>query len=91
MLLLPAGSKIQATVCRLHSRRGWTHFQDSIQFPGAGQKYEATLYADAPDADYKTNPQAYVIRKMKIDHKSKLVQKCAAGGGYAIEIREIKN
>lgn len=63
----------------------------AFSFLEPGKKYEATLYADAPDADYKTNPQAYVIRKMKIDHKSKLVQKCAAGGGYAIEIREIKN
>lgn len=62
----------------------------SFDFLETGKKYEATLYADAPDADYKTNPQAYTIRKMKIDHKSKLVQKCAAGGGYAMEIREIK-
>mgnify|MGYP002678964691 FL=1 len=62
----------------------------SFDFLEPGKKYEATLYADSPDADYKTNPQAYTIRKMKIDHKSKLVQKCAAGGGYAMEIREIK-
>ena len=62
----------------------------SFDFLEPGKKYEATLYADAPDADYKANPQAYTIRKMKIDHKSKLVQKCAAGGGYAMEIREIK-
>lgn len=62
----------------------------SFDFLEPGKKYEATLYADAPDADYKTNPQAYTIRKMKIDHKSKLVQKCAAGGGYAMEIKEIK-
>ena len=62
----------------------------SFDFLEPGKKYEATLYADAPDADYKTNPQSYTIRKMKIDHKSKLVQKCAAGGGYAMEIREIK-
>lgn len=62
----------------------------SFDFLEPGKKYEATLYADAPDADYKTNPQAYTIRKMKLDHKSKLVQKCAAGGGYAMEIREIK-
>ena len=62
----------------------------SFDFLEPGKKYEATLYADAPDADYKTNPQAYIIRKMKIGHNSKLVQKCAAGGGYAMEIREIK-
>ncbi len=62
----------------------------SFDFLEPGKKYEATLYADAPDADYKTNPQAYTIRKMKIGHNSKLVQKCAAGGGYAMEIREIK-
>jgi hypothetical protein len=27
------------------------------------EKYEVTIYADAKDAHYKTNPQAYTIRK----------------------------
>ncbi|MGJ1408341.1 glycoside hydrolase family 97 protein [Sphingobacterium thalpophilum] len=54
-----------------------------------GKKYEATMYADAPDAHYKTNPQAYVIKKLKINNKSKLKQKSAPGGGFAIRIVEL--
>ncbi|MEG1904975.1 MAG: glycoside hydrolase family 97 C-terminal domain-containing protein, partial [Bacteroidales bacterium] len=53
------------------------------------KKYEATIYADAKDAHYKTNPQAYRIRKQKVTRKSKITQQCAPGGGYAISIREI--
>lgn len=58
-------------------------------FLTTGKKYEATIYADAPDAHYKTNPQAYVIKKLKINNKSKLKQKSAPGGGFAIRIVEL--
>ncbi|MFE3872251.1 glycoside hydrolase family 97 protein [Flavobacterium sp. ZS1P70] len=54
------------------------------------KKYIATIYADAKDAHYKTNPQAYTIRKMTVTNKSKLAQLSAPGGGYAISIVEIK-
>ena len=50
--------------------------------------YVATIYADAKDAHYKTNPQAYTIRKVVVANKSKLSQFCAPGGGYAISIVE---
>jgi glucan 1,4-alpha-glucosidase len=62
----------------------------SFDFLEKGKKYEATIYADAKDAHYKTNPQAYTIRKMKVTSKSKLSQFSAAGGGYAISILEMK-
>ncbi len=58
-------------------------------FLTTGKKYEATIYADAPDAHYKTNPQAYVIKKLKINNKSKLKQRSAPGGGFAIRIVEL--
>ncbi|SDH90108.1 Glycosyl-hydrolase 97 C-terminal, oligomerisation [Flavobacterium omnivorum] len=61
-----------------------------FDFLEKGKKYEATIYADAKDAHYKTNPQAYTIRKMTITNKSKLAQLSAPGGGYAISIIEIK-
>ena len=60
----------------------------SFDFLDPGKKYVATIYADAPDANYKTNPQAYAIRKMNVTNKSTLVQKSASGGGYAISIVE---
>ncbi|MEG0948886.1 MAG: glycoside hydrolase family 97 protein [Bacteroidales bacterium] len=62
----------------------------SFDFLEPGKKYEATIYSDAPNAHYKTNPQAYQIRKIKVTSKSKLTQKCAPGGGYAISIKEIR-
>lgn len=48
--------------------------------------YVATIYADSKDANYKTNPQAYTIKKVRVTNKSKLTQVSAAGGGYAISI-----
>ena len=61
-----------------------------FDFLEKGKKYEATIYADAQDAHYKTNPQAYTIRKMTVTSKSKVAQLSAPGGGYAISIIEIK-
>ena len=53
--------------------------------------FGATVYADAKDADYKTNPQAYVIRKGIVSPKTVLKLKAAPGGGYAISIMEVKD
>ncbi|HEA29542.1 MAG TPA: glycoside hydrolase family 97 protein, partial [Leeuwenhoekiella sp.] len=58
----------------------------SFDFLNKGQNYIATVYSDAPDADYKTNPQAYEIKKYVVTRKSKLKQVCGPGGGYAISI-----
>lgn len=58
----------------------------SLDFLDAGKKYTATIYADAKDAHYESNPQAYAIRKMTVTNKSQLKQACAPGGGYAISI-----
>lgn len=62
----------------------------SLDFLEKGKKYEATIYADASDAHYKTNPQAYKITKQKVTHKSKLKMTTAPGGGYGISIVEVK-
>lgn len=61
-----------------------------LDFLEKGKKYVATIYADAKDAHYKTNPQAYTIRKVNVTNKSKLSQLSAPGGGYAISIVAIK-
>jgi hypothetical protein len=62
----------------------------SLDFLEKGKKYEATIYADASDAHYKTNPQAYKITKQIVTHKSKLKMTTAPGGGYGISIVEVK-
>ncbi|MCB0661974.1 MAG: glycoside hydrolase family 97 C-terminal domain-containing protein, partial [Saprospiraceae bacterium] len=62
--------------------------QISFDFLEDGKTYLATVYADAPDAHYATNPQAYQIKKYAVTKSSKLSQTCAPGGGYAISIME---
>jgi len=62
--------------------------QLKFDFLDEGKQYIATIYADGENANYKTNPQAYTIRKIVVTSKSKLEQKCAPGGGYAISIIE---
>jgi hypothetical protein len=71
---------------------GETARTSSIKFDflEKGKKYMATIYADAKDAHYKTNPQAYTIRKMKVTNKTKLTQFSAPAGGFAISIIEEK-
>ena len=57
-----------------------------FSFLPKGAKYEATIYEDAPDADYRTNPQAYRIRTVKVTDKTRLKQPLAPGGGVAIRV-----
>ncbi|RZJ68771.1 MAG: glycoside hydrolase family 97 protein [Flavobacterium sp.] len=58
----------------------------NFDFLDKGKTYVATIYADAKDAHYKTNPQAYTITKVLVTSKSKLSQMVAPGGGYAISV-----
>ena len=61
----------------------------ALDFLKDGVKYEATLYADAEDADYETNPKAYKITKMTVDSSSVLEVRMARSGGFALSLREI--
>lgn len=60
-----------------------------LDFLENGKKYVATIYADAKDAHYKTNPQAYSIKNQKVTNKSTLTLTSVPGGGYAISFKEI--
>ena len=57
-----------------------------LSFLPAGKKFTATIYADAKDAHYKNNPQAYTITTKTVTSKTKLRLYTAAGGGYAVKI-----
>lgn len=59
-----------------------------LSFLPKGEKFEATIYEDAPGAHWKDNPQAYRIRKVEVDSRKKLKQPLAAGGGAAIMLRK---
>ena len=61
-----------------------------LDFLDKGKTYTATIYADAKDADYKTNPQAYKISTKKVNSKSKISQLSVPAGGFAISIIENK-
>ena len=65
-----------------------------LDFLKPGVKYEATIYADAKDANGLAgdgyNPQAYTITKKKVTSKSTLKVRMAPCGGFAVSIREIK-
>ena len=61
----------------------------ALDFLEKGRKYEATIYADAPDADYQTNPQSYVITKKKVSSKDVLKMDMARGGGFAVSFKAL--
>ena len=60
-----------------------------LDFLDQGRKYEATIYADGKNADYRNNPQSYVITKKKVNSKTVLKLHSAAGGGFAISIKPL--
>jgi glucan 1,4-alpha-glucosidase len=57
-----------------------------LSFLDKNKKYNATIYADASDADWKTNPEAYTIKKMVVNSTTHLLLKLAPGGGAAVSI-----
>ena len=57
-----------------------------LDFLDKGRKYLCTIYADAPDAHYETNPQAYTITKKTVKAGQTLKIKEAPGGGFAISL-----
>lgn len=62
----------------------------SFDFLDPKRDYTATIYADAKDAHYRDNPQAYTVKTIKVNSKSKLEQYCAPGGGFAISLVPVK-
>ena len=57
-----------------------------LDFLDAGKTYLATIYADGEQADYKNNPQAYTVKKIKVTKKDSISLRSVAGGGYAVSI-----
>ena len=61
----------------------------SLDFLDSGAQYEATIYADAPDAHYDTNPEAYVISRRTVSASDSIPVHMAPGGGFAISFRRL--
>ena len=62
----------------------------SLSFLEPGRKYDATIYAEAPDANTVDGQQRYKITHKTVTSKSKLTLNALAGGGYAISIKPLK-
>lgn len=60
-----------------------------LSFLDPGRKYEATIYAEGPDANTVDRQTSYTITKKKVTSKTKLSLNAIAGGGYAISIKPI--
>jgi alpha-glucosidase len=60
-----------------------------LSFLDSGVRYLAEIYADRRDADWKTNPDHYVIRQETIVQTASINLTLAPGGGTAIRLRPI--
>ena len=57
-----------------------------LDFLDKGRKYDCTIYADAKDAHYEKNPQAYTITKRVVKAGDVLKLTEAPGGGFAVSL-----
>ncbi len=57
-----------------------------FSFLDPGRKYVATIYADADNADWQSNPEAYTIKQFIVTNTSHINLKLASGGGTAISV-----
>ena len=57
-----------------------------LDFLEKGRQYECTVYADAPQAHYQDNPQAYTITRKTVRRGDTLRLREAPGGGFAISL-----
>ncbi|RTQ48919.1 glycoside hydrolase family 97 protein [Hymenobacter gummosus] len=60
-----------------------------LDFLPAGRKYQALIYADAKDASWDKNPEAYQIRQQTVDRNTTLKLQLAPGGGAAVSLKPI--
>ena len=64
--------------------------QLNLDFLQPGKQYIATVYADAKDASWDKNPQAYTITQGIVTDRSQMDLHAGSGGGFAISIKEAK-
>lgn len=61
----------------------------TLSFLTPGRRYQAQIYRDAPDADYRTNPVAYEITQQTVMSTDRLNLTLAPGGGTAIRFKAL--
>jgi alpha-glucosidase len=60
-----------------------------LDFLAGGRKYEAQIYRDAPDADYRMQPTSMIIEKRIVSAKDSLGISMAPGGGIAVRFKAL--
>ena len=60
-----------------------------LNFLSPNKKYQAIVYQDGTDADWKNNPKSYSIKTTQVTFKSKIKLNLAPGGGAAISFKPI--
>ncbi|MES1198807.1 MAG: glycoside hydrolase family 97 protein [Pseudomonadota bacterium] len=60
-----------------------------LDFLAPGKSYEAQIYRDAPNADYRTNPEAIEIARQTVTARDTLTLALAPGGGQAIRFKAL--
>ncbi len=58
-----------------------------LSFLNENTQYEAMMYKDSPNANWKTNPAAYLIEKKVVTNKDTISLKLVAGGGCAVSFK----
>ena len=58
----------------------------NFDFLDGNRKYVATIYTDAKDTHYATNPESYVVSKGTVMSSDMAKIRMAAGGGFAISL-----
>ncbi len=61
-----------------------------LDFLSPNQKYQAIVYQDGADADWKNNPKSYAIKTIQVTSRSKIKLHLAKGGGTAISFKPIQ-
>jgi alpha-glucosidase len=72
------------------TNRNARNLKVALSFLDKDKEYEAEIYADGAGANYKTNPYPVAISKEKVNSKTVLDLKLAAGGGTAIKFSEVQ-
>ena len=64
-------------------------FTFTLDFLEEGRTYEAQIYADAADAEYDVNPEAYKITSQEVEKSSEITIRLAKSGGQAIRFKAL--
>ncbi|HET7817061.1 MAG TPA: glycoside hydrolase family 97 protein [Sphingomicrobium sp.] len=59
-------------------------FDVALDFLEPGRRYQAHIYRDGDDADYRTNPRSFVAEKRVVTAADRLALRLAPGGGAAV-------